>query len=115
MGHPLFSESKDVLRGQLEDRRQMEEAGRSLNRPPGAGEIDGRHQAYQNRSRWSEDAARRSLCAVPNVAKSEPSKPLLTEELAMREKRHVKRAAQMAKLSAMKTFAGFDFAFQPSL
>jgi hypothetical protein len=45
------------------------------------------------------------------VAKSEPSKPLLTEELAMRENRRVK----MAKLSAMKTLAGFDLAFQPSL
>src|SRR6266404_8248042 len=113
MGHPLFSESKDVLRGQLEDRRQMEEAGRSPNRPPGAGEIDGRHQAYQNRSRWPEDAARRSACAVSNVAKSEPSKPLLTEELTMRENRRVKMAVQMAKLSAMKTFPGFDFTFLP--
>jgi hypothetical protein len=45
------------------------------------------------------------------VAKSESSKPLLTEELAMRENRRVK----MAKLSAMNTLAGFDFAFQPSL
>jgi hypothetical protein len=93
----------------------MEEAGRPPNRPPGTGEIDGRHQAYQNRSRWPEDAARRSLCTIPNVAKSEPSKPLLAEELAMRESRRVKMAVQVAKLSAMKTFPGFDFTFQPSL
>jgi DNA replication protein DnaC len=40
---------------------------------------------------------------------------LLTEELTMRENRRVKMAVQMAKLSAIKTLAGFDFAFQPSL
>jgi DNA replication protein DnaC len=40
---------------------------------------------------------------------------LLTEELTLRENRRVKMALQMAKLSAIKTLAGFDFAFQPSL
>ena len=40
---------------------------------------------------------------------------LLTEELTLRENRRVKMAVQMAKLSAIKTLAGFDFAFQPSL
>ncbi|MGY3240001.1 DNA replication protein DnaC [Bradyrhizobium sp. USDA 4448] len=40
---------------------------------------------------------------------------LLTEELTMRENRRIKMAVQMAKLSAIKTLAGFDFAFQPSL
>ena len=40
---------------------------------------------------------------------------LLTEELTMRENRRVKMAVQMARLSAIKTLAGFDFAFQPSL
>src|ERR1700738_4167476 len=40
---------------------------------------------------------------------------LLTEELTIRENRRVKMAVQMAKLSAIKTLAGFDFAFQPSL
>lgn len=33
----------------------------------------------------------------------------------MRENRRIKMAVQMAKLSAIKTLAGFDFAFQPSL
>jgi DNA replication protein DnaC len=40
---------------------------------------------------------------------------LLTEELTMRENRRVRMAVQMARLSAIKTLAGFDFAFQPSL
>jgi IstB-like ATP binding protein len=40
---------------------------------------------------------------------------LLTEELTIRENRRVKTAVQMARLSAIKTLAGFDFAFQPSL
>lgn len=40
---------------------------------------------------------------------------LLTEELTMRENRRIKMEVQMAKLSAIKTLAGFDFAFQPSL
>ena len=40
---------------------------------------------------------------------------LLTEELTLRENRLVKMALQMAKLSAIKTLTGFDFAFQPSL
>jgi IstB-like ATP binding protein len=40
---------------------------------------------------------------------------LLTEELTLRENRRVKMALQMAELSAVKTLAGFDFGFQPSL
>ena len=40
---------------------------------------------------------------------------LLTEELTLRENRRVKIAVQMARLSAIKTLAGFDFLFQPSL
>jgi DNA replication protein DnaC len=40
---------------------------------------------------------------------------LLVEELTLRENRRVKMALQMAKLSAVKTLAGFDFSFQPSL
>ena len=39
---------------------------------------------------------------------------LLAEELALRENRRVKMALQMARLSAIKTLAGFD-SFQPSL
>jgi IstB-like ATP binding protein len=40
---------------------------------------------------------------------------LLAEELTMRENRRVRMAVQTARLSAIKTLAGFDFAFQPSL
>ena len=40
---------------------------------------------------------------------------LLAEELALRENRRIKMALQMARLSAIKTLAGFDFSFQPSL
>lgn len=40
---------------------------------------------------------------------------LLTEELTLRENRRVKMALVMARLSAIKSLAGFDFSFQPSL
>jgi DNA replication protein DnaC len=40
---------------------------------------------------------------------------LLSEELTLRENRRVKTALVMARLSTVKTLAGFDFAFQPSL
>src|ERR671926_1513421 len=40
---------------------------------------------------------------------------LLTEELCLRETRRVKAALMMARLTSVKTLAGFDFAFQPSL
>ena len=40
---------------------------------------------------------------------------LLSEELTMRENRRVKMALVMARLSAIKTLASFDFSFQPSL
>lgn len=40
---------------------------------------------------------------------------LLTEEHAWRETRRIRTALVMARLSTMKTLAGFDFTFQPSL
>ena len=40
---------------------------------------------------------------------------LLAEELAWRETRRIRTALVMARLSTMKTLAGFDFTFQPSL
>src|ERR1700736_1317031 len=40
---------------------------------------------------------------------------LLAEELTLRENRRIKMALVMARLSAIKTLAGFDFSFQPSL
>jgi DNA replication protein DnaC len=40
---------------------------------------------------------------------------LLLEELSLRENRRIKAALRMARLPVMKTLAGFDFAFQPSL
>jgi DNA replication protein DnaC len=40
---------------------------------------------------------------------------LLNEELTLRENRRIKTALVMARLSSIKTLAGFDFAFQPSL
>ena len=38
---------------------------------------------------------------------------LLTEEFTLRENRRVKTALVMARLSTIKTLAGFDFSFQP--
>lgn len=40
---------------------------------------------------------------------------LLTEELSLRENRRIRAALRMARLPVVKTLAGFDFAFQPSL
>ena len=40
---------------------------------------------------------------------------LLMEELTLRESRRIKAALMMARLTTIKTLAGFDFAFQPSL
>src|SRR5690348_10977870 len=40
---------------------------------------------------------------------------LLTEELTVRENRRIKTALRMARLATIKTLAGFDFSFQPSL
>jgi DNA replication protein DnaC len=40
---------------------------------------------------------------------------LLFEELTVRENRRIKTALLLARLTAIKTLAGFDFAFQPSL
>lgn len=40
---------------------------------------------------------------------------LLAEELTVREGRRIKAALQMARLTPIKTLAGFDFSFQPSL
>src|SRR6266446_102366 len=40
---------------------------------------------------------------------------LLAEELTLRESRRIKTALMMARLSTIKTLAGFDFTFQPSL
>lgn len=40
---------------------------------------------------------------------------LLGEELTLRENRRIKAALRMARLPVIKTLAGFDFSFQPSL
>jgi DNA replication protein DnaC len=40
---------------------------------------------------------------------------ILLEELTLRENRRIKAALMMARLTAIKTLSGFDFAFQPSL
>ncbi len=40
---------------------------------------------------------------------------ILMEELSIRENRRIKTALLLARLTTIKTLAGFDFAFQPSL
>jgi len=40
---------------------------------------------------------------------------ILMEELSIRENRRIRMALLVARLTAIKTLAGFDFAFQPSL
>ena len=45
----------------------------------------------------------------------EPLDELLGEELSLRENRRIKAALRMARLPVVKTLAGYDFSFQPSL
>jgi hypothetical protein len=40
---------------------------------------------------------------------------LLAEEITMRQRRRIRAALQMARLTTIKTLTGFDFSFQPSL
>ena len=40
---------------------------------------------------------------------------LLSEELTLRENSRIKTALGMGRLGTIKTLAGFDFSFQPSL
>lgn len=40
---------------------------------------------------------------------------LLGEELTIRQSRRIKMALLTARLTSMKTLAGYDFSFQPSL
>ena len=40
---------------------------------------------------------------------------LLLEELTLRDNRRVRTALRMSRLTSVKTLAGFDFTFQPSL
>ena len=40
---------------------------------------------------------------------------LLAEELTLRENSRIKTALRMGRLATIKTLAGFDFSFQPSL
>ena len=39
---------------------------------------------------------------------------LLHEEVTLRETRRIKAVLMLARLTAIKTLAGFDFVFQPS-
>ena len=64
----------------------------------------------------------RSRCSTPPSAASSRARStdrgldqLLVEELTLRENRRVKTALVMARLTTIKTLAGFDFTFQPSL
>ena len=50
-----------------------------------------------------------------DVSALEAIDALLAEELTLRENRRVRTALVMARLSTIKTLAGFEFAFQPSL
>ena len=40
---------------------------------------------------------------------------LLSEELTLRENNRIKTALRMGRLATIKTLAGYDFTFQPSL
>ena len=47
--------------------------------------------------------------------RSRPSTPCSPRSSPLRESRRIKTALVMARLTAIKTLAGFDFSFQPSL
>lgn len=49
------------------------------------------------------------------IAALEAMDILLSEELTLRENSRIKTALRMGRLATVKTLAGFDFSFQPSL
>lgn len=53
--------------------------------------------------------------SMANCRRSKRSTFLLSEELTLRENSRIKTALRMARLATIKTLAGFDFSFQPSL
>ena len=83
-----------------------------------------RHASTASATTWSACACRApSRCSSTllrqlergEIAAIEAIDALLAEELTLREGRRVKAALQMARLLTIKTLAGFDFSFQPSL
>jgi len=57
-------------------------------------------------------------CAGSSKVRSMPLEALdqlLLKEVTLRESRRIEAALMLARLTAIKTLAGFDFAFQPSL
>ena len=88
--------------------------------PRRSGQLGARpHQAHPGRpcdAAGARDDRRhrppaRTRCEVSPL---EAIETLLAEEFSIRENRRVKTAPMMARLSTVKTLAGFDFAFQPS-
>ena len=99
-------------------RRSYERTRRRLNRPRAPAVIDRvkRNLVGLKMPRALEilDVTLRGI-ERGEITALEAIDTLLTEELTLRENRRVKMALQMARLSAIKTLAGFDFSFQPSL
>jgi DNA replication protein DnaC len=60
-----------------------------------------------------DQVLRRLECG--EIGAPEALEALLGEELTLREGRRVRTALKMGRLLTVKTLAGFDFAFQPSL
>lgn len=58
-----------------------------------------------------------TLCGIERgeLSTLEAIEALLAEELTTRQSRRIKMALQTARLSTIKTLAGYDFGFQPSL
>ena len=63
-------------------------------------------EALQRRCRASSTARSATLEAI---------EALLGEEFTTRQSRRIKMALQTARLTTIKTLAGYDFSFQPSL
>ena len=70
------------------------------------------------RGLWKSSTRRMRQLERGESARRKQSTPCSAEEgeeLALREARRVKAALKMGRLITIKTLAGFDFAFQPSL
>ena len=83
-----------------------------------------RRPSTASRTAWSHSGCRaRWKCSMPPFDVSSRARSTWVdaldncslEELTLRENRRVSTALRMARLTTVKTLAGFDFAFQPSL
>ena len=88
------------------DRRTRNRPGHPRPDPPHPGRPRGCP------ARWKSSTGRSASFERGEVSPLDAIDTLLAEELTVRESRRIKTALVMARLTAVKTLAGFDFSFQ---